>query len=161
MFTEPWHIWASAVPLVHGIHFSSNHILSDKHIFCLALPSPQALEYLENRKCDLYFFWILKPQPWEHSRYFSLNWTKTEWDIRIKDHLLKFEIGNLGVTNKRKGKKKTKCSLKLSGSKFTEVITHRGDINSKSIGSKLFCYLSSLKYLRNTYTSFISISTLY
>lgn len=38
---------------------------------------------------------------------------------------MKFETGNLGVKNERK--EKTKCTLKLSGSRFTEIITHRGD----------------------------------
>ena len=68
LFTNSWRTWDSAAPLSHVIHFSSNHILSDKHVFCFALPSPQDLEYLENRKCDLYFFWILKTQPWKHNR---------------------------------------------------------------------------------------------
>lgn len=43
-FTKSWHTWDSVAPLSHVIHFSSNHILSDKHVFCLALPSPQDLE---------------------------------------------------------------------------------------------------------------------
>lgn len=36
--------------------------------FLFSLVSPQNLEYLENRKYNLYFFWILKPQLCKHNR---------------------------------------------------------------------------------------------
>lgn len=57
---------------------------------------------------------------------------------------MKFEIGSFRAKiNKRKGK--IKYNLKLSGNKFSEVITHTGEINIKYIVSKLFLYLDSLK----------------
>lgn len=70
---------------------------------------------------------------------------------------MKFEIGNFRAKNKRK--KYRKHNLKLSGSKFIQVITHRGEINSRYIVPKLFLYLDSLKsFVKHIHLLYIYLS---